>query len=83
MMGDTGNTRFIITPDDPSRVWKVRRIADGKFKQIFNTTERHTDEDRWGFLNDRLWIEEDVAEAQADKEKFPCEAVAFSLVEDK
>jgi hypothetical protein len=75
------NTRHITTPDDPSRVWKVRRIGDGRFKQIFNAHNTHTDEDRWGHRFDRLWIVEEEAEKQAAKEKFPCEAVAFRLVE--
>lgn len=77
------NTRFITTPDDPSRVWKVRRLSDGKFKQTFSSAQSNTDADRWGHAYDRIWVVEAQAEAQADKERFPCEVVTFRLLEIK
>lgn len=77
------NTRFISAPDDPSRVFKVRRLSDGKFKQVYSATESNTDADRWGHDYDRIWIEEDVAAKQAAKERFDCEVVPFRLIEDK
>ena len=75
------NTRFIQIPDDPSRVYKVRRLSDQKFKQIYSATEYNTDNDRWGFTKDRIWITREEAQKVADKEKFDCEVVPFALME--
>ncbi len=72
---DLPNTRFITTPDDPSRVWKVRRLSDGTFKQMFSATENNTDADRWGFKHDRIWITEADAAKQVAKENVPIRAL--------
>ena len=77
----TMNTSHIKTPDDPLRVYKVRRLSDKKFKQIYSVSERNDDSDRWGHGIDRVWLVEDDAQKQADKEKFDCEVVHFALVE--
>lgn len=75
------NTRFIAAPDGTGLVYKLRRIADGKFKQVYSTSEPNTDADRWGHTYDRVYTDRAAAEAQVKKERVGVEVVPFVLIE--